>query len=811
MLVKNPGFTFVAIVSIAIGVGANAATFSLADTLVFRPLTVPRASEIVTVTTVTPRSGFAPPTSAALSYADYVDVRDRSRSFSGLVGFQLVVAGVSDGPNEPAQRKFGMAVSGNMFDALGVQPVLGRAFGIEEDRVAGRNAVVVLDYDAWRKQYGGDPGIVGRLLRIGGIEMTVIGVMPERFTGPDQWVLPSYYVPLAMLPRLLTAQPDVLTRRDIRNVAVKGRLTPGVSLAQAAEEVELIGSNLERAYPDTNRNRGLTVRSEFGARVDARPQLAVAAAIPAALAVVVLLVACANVAGLLSSRAPARAREMALRLSIGAGRPRLMRQLIVESLMMAAGGATAGLLVGYGVIAIFAQIQIPTDVPLKLTFELDRRAMLVGIGIAALSAIASSLVPAWRSTGVDLARALKSQAAGDGRRTRLWGRNLLVCGQVALSLVMLTIAVFLYRGFAAEVGRGAGFRTERILTMGFQPDLAGYDGPRAQRFYRLLKERTQTIPGVQSVALTSSVPMDSISIESTMVVPEGFQFPAGTESVRVRSAHVDESYFATLEISLLHGRAFSVTDRAGTPRVAVVNQAFAARYWPGQDVVGKRLRLTAGDRPAIEIVGVAAAHKQRAIAEGPTEFVYYPLEQDPVLINKILVASESDPAALVAPLREVVRSIDPNMPVFDVRTMDDLYSSSAVALSNLAVETVGGMGAMGLVMTVVGLYGLVAYSVSRRTKEIGLRMAVGASPVSVLRMVLRQGTYLALVGIVLGLAASAAIEGALEAAFPFPNAPNLALTTYLFVVPALLAIALLAAYVPARRAALIDPVVTLRE
>jgi len=412
---------------------------------------------------------------------------------------------------------------------------------------------------------------------------------------------------------------------------------------------------------------------------------------------------------------------------------------------------------------------------------------------------------------VDLVRTLKSQALEDPARTRLWGRNLLVCGQVALSLVMLTIAVFLYRGFQAEVGSGAGFRTGRILTMGFQPDLAGYDGPRARRFYRTLKERAQTIAGVQSVALTSSLPMDAISIENTTVAPEGFTFPAGTESVRVRSAHVDEGYFDTLEIGIVGGRGFRSTDAEGRPRVAVVNQTFAARYWPGQDVIGKRFRIVTGDRPWVEIVGLAADHKHRAIAEAPTEFVYYPLEQDAVLINKIVVASDSDAAALTAPLRAVVRSIDPNMPIFDVRTMEDLYTSSAVTMSRLVVEVVGGMGATGLIMTIVGLYGLVAYSVSRRTREIGVRMAVGASPALVLRMVLRHGALLALGGIVMGLVASAAIEGGLKAAFPFPNAPNLTLTTYLLVVPTVLMITLLAAYVPARRAARIDPLVAIRQ
>jgi predicted permease len=811
MLMKNPGFAFVAIVSIAIGVGANAAMFSFADAIVLRPLTVPRADEVITVTTVAPASGFAPPTSAALSYPDYVDVRDQAKSFANLVAYQLVVASVATRPNEPAQRKFGLAVSGNFFDALQVQPILGRAFGRDADRVGSPNPVVVLDNDTWREEFASDAGILGRSIRIGGIEMTVVGVMPRGFTGPDQWVLPGYYIPNAMLPRLRGMSADALTARGLRNFAVKGRLRPGVPVSQASEEVEIIGANLRREFPDTNRNLGLAAKTEFRARVDARPQLAVGAAMLITLAVVVLCVACANVAGLLSSRAPVRAREMALRLSIGAGRTRLVRQLLLESLVLAAGGGAAGLLVGYGVIAVLGQLDIPTDVPLKFTFALDERVVFVGIVVAMLSALAASLAPAWQSTRVDLVSSLKSHSAADPRRSRLWGRNVLVGAQVALSLFLLTVAVFMYRGFQAELEGGPGFRTDRILTMAFQPDLAGYDVARAQRFYRLLKEATAALPGVESTTLTTSVPMDAISIENTTVAPEGFQFPAGTDNIRVRSARVDEDYFGTLGIEVVAGRSFRSTDTPETPRVAVVNETFAARYWPGQSVLGKRLRRTDGDRPWIEIVGVVPTHKYRAISEAPTEFIYYPLAQNPTTISTILVAANTDAGALAVPLRQAVRNIDPNMPVFDVRTMEDLYSGNAVGLFTLLVQLIGGMGSMGLVMSVVGLYALMAYSVSQRTREIGIRMAVGAHPSTVLQMVLRHGLLLAVSGIVVGSIGSVATRGVLRAIFPFPHANNLGVTVYLVVVPALLAITLTAAYIPARRASRIDPLMALRQ
>ena len=813
MLRKNPGFSFVAMASIAIGVGANAAMFSLADTLVLRPLTVPGANQIVTVSAVVPKSGFASPTSSALSYPDYVDVRDQARSFSSLFAFRLIVASFADRADQPAQRKFGMAASGNLFDALGVQPALGRAITVDEDRVVGRDPVVVLDHDLWQQQFAADPRIVGRQIRLGGVEMTVIGVMPSGFTGPDQFVQPSFYIPLSMAPALISGTAVVeLTQRDVRNIAVKGRLKPGVSVEQAAEEVALIGANLQRSYPETNRNQGLTARTELDARVEARPQLAVAALVPMTLAAIVLLVACANVAGLLTSRAPVRGREIALRLAIGAGRLRLMRQLLVESLLIAVGGGALGLLIAASVISMLQGLQVPTDVPLKLSFDLDDRVLIVGLIVATASTLASSLVPAWTSTRTNLVGSLRNQTADDPRRSRLWGRNILVCGQVALSLVLATVAVFLFRAYQSEYGRGPGFRTDHVLLMSFEPDLAGYDAARADRFYDQLRDRATAIPGVTSVAFTSSVPFDGISIENTPVAPEGFQLPPGTESVRVRSARVDEDYFDTLAIGIVNGRPFRRTDTRDSPRVAVVNQTFATRYWPGQAAIGKRFQVIGDDAaPWVEVVGVAADTRYRTLSEGPTEYIYYPRSQNTVANATIMLHTESDPVSSAAPLRAAVRALDPNMPVFGVQTMADFYRASSVSLSNLLIEVVGGMGAMGLALSIVGLYGLVAYAVNRRTREIGIRMAVGAQSGAVMRMVMRHGLLLAGGGTLLGVLASAATGGLLRRAFPFPNVASVDIVTYALVVPTLLAVTLLAAYIPARRAARIDPLRALRQ
>lgn len=812
MFAKSPGFSLIAVLSIAIGVGANAAMFSLADTLVLRPLTVPRPGGIVNVSTVRPQSGVTVAAATALSYPDYVDLRDRSRSFSALMAYQFVVVSFTDRAGQPAERQFGLAVSGNLFDALGVQPALGRPFGVEQDRVVGRDAVVVLDHGLWERQFAADPGIVGRQIRIGGVDMTVLGVMPREFTGPDQFVLPAFYVPMAMAPRLApNPSRNPLELRDLRNVAVKGRLRPGVSVEQADEEVRIIASNLERSYPATNRNYSMEVRTEFGARVKARPQLAVLAATLITLAAVVLLVACANVAGLLTSRAPLRAREMALRLSLGAGSLRIIRQLVSESLFLAAIGGVAGLALSVGIITMFQQFELPTDLPLKLSFDINQRVLIVGMAIATLSALLSSLIPAWQSTRVDLVTRLKNRSDTAGRRSRPWGRNILVAAQVSLSLVLLTVAVFLYRGYQAEFGRGPGFRTDHILLMSFDPALARYDAVQTESFYRLLTERAKGIAGVRSVALTSAVPMDQVTVENTPVAPEGVQLPQGSTQVNVFSSRVDEGYFDLTRIRIVRGRGFRETDTDDAPRVAIVNETFAARYWPGQDVIGRRFQLKEREETWVEIIGLAANSKIRALQEAATPFVYYPRRQRPAPQSTLLIETEGDPVASAAALRAAVRSIDPNVPVLDVRSMADFYEASAVTFSLLVVRMVGAMGTTGLVLALTGLYGLMAYSVNRRTREIGIRMAVGARPGSVLWMVLRHGCWLALGGVMAGLAASSAVSGLLRAAFPFPSLAGTELATYALVVPVLLAVTLLAAFIPASRAARVDPLLALRQ
>lgn len=812
LLLKHPGFTCIAVISIAIGVGANAAMFSVADGLVFRPLPVPRASEVMTVVGQERNVGFG---NRRVSYPDYLDLRERSTTLRGLVAYTFVTTTFANRQDEPAERKVGMAASGNLFDAMEVRPALGRTFLAEEDRVPGRDAVVVLDYDEWRQQFAADPSIVNRRIRIGGIEFTVIGVASSGFTGIDHDVKPAFYIPMAMFPTVQTGvQPDVLTRRDNRAFVVKGRLMPGVSTVAARQEAQQLATNLAQTYPDINRNHDLVVKTQFDAYRDqpggGDTNIVV---MMMTLALVVLAIACANVAGLLASRAPARAREVALRMAVGAGRIRVVRQLVSESLLIAIGGGVLGLLLADLVIGVFRTVEYPTDIPLKLTFALDNRALLVGLAVAAGSAILSSLLPAWRASRSDLVRSLKDASTGTSERSRLWGRSLLVGGQVALSLVLLTITVFMYRTFQSQLDQGPGFRRDGILFASFDPGLARYDDARTNAFYRLLRDRAQTLPGVTSVSLASTVPMRTDNFQGRQVVPEGFQLAQGIESISCPAALVDERYFDTTGIRIVQGRGFTTTDTADAPPVIVVNERFAAHYWPGQSAIGKRVQVR-GQPNAVtaEVVGVASDSKYFFIAERPIEFIYLAHAQSPLSRRSLMLATTGTPEALAEPLRSLVRSIDPGMPVLGVRTMQDYYNARAVGISRLIVGTIGGMGTIGVVLAVIGLYGLMAYAVSRRTREFGIRIAVGAAPMSVLGMVLKRGMMLAAAGMVVGLIGSIGVSGLLRGVFEsqLTTAGN-SLWTYLLVVPSIIAVTLLAAYMPARRAARIDPLRALRE
>ena len=808
-LLRAPGFTAVAILSLAIGIGANTAMFSFADALLLRPLPVARPGEVITVGTTAALESLRA-TSLVASYPEYVDLRDRSQSFEGLAAFTYATAGFTADPRLAPKLKMGMLVSDNLFALMGVEPTLGRAFRPDENLVRGRDAVVVLGSTMWEQEFASDPAILGRTVRINGFDFTVIGVAPAGFNGMNQYLRSDFFIPLMMSARLLSDPKTAsLEARDARNLTIKGRLKAGVSQAKAQSELNAIAADLERAHPDTNKNRGLVVRTELQARIAQSPPDAAMIGMLSTLALLVLFVACANVAGLLTSRAPARAREIALRLAIGAGRGRLVRQLITESLLMAILGGVLGLGVAYAGMTLFRQIELPTDLPVMLSFRMDRRALGFSLIVAAVSAVLFGLMPALQSTRADLTAIIKaSDAVAPGKRRR-WGRAILVGGQVAVSVVVLVVAMFIYRGFRQNLADGPGYRTDHLLMMSFDPTLVRYSQPQSQRFLEQVAERARALPGVLNATLTTSIPMSSDAIGAETIAPEGYQFPPGKDSVTVLSSTIDERYFDTMGIPLVQGRNFRETDTPDAPQVAIVNQRLAQQYWPNQDPIGKRVRVGDELKTWVQVVGVARDSKYLFIAEGPTEFIYLPYRQKKPDRMILVTQSAGDPAGLAAPLRQVVHDLDANQPIFNVRTMEALYRMRSVGIFNVLVTMVGSMGLMGLGLAIVGLYGLIAYSASRRTREIGIRLAIGADRANVLRMVLRQGIVLALVGLVLGLVASVGAGQLLAAAFPSDD-NSMDYTALLIVAAIAVGVTFVAAYVPARRASRIHPMEALR-
>src|SRR5580693_3896885 len=803
---RTSGLTVFVVITLALGIGMTSATFSMVDALIFRPYPVPHPSGVLTLASTTHDSALDD-----FSYREYLDIRDKTNSYDGVIAnADMEAVGFSAEPGATPRVRGGMMVSGNYFHVLGVEPRVGRGFRDDEDQVPGRDAVVVLGPDFWKHEFAGDPAVLGRHIRLNGTEFTVIGVAPETFPGMLIFGHPDFYMPLAMAPVFSTnLQKSFFEDRDDRELGVKARLKPGATLEQARNELAVLAKNFEREYPGANRGRSAAVYTQFQARTieDENWKFGVIFLI---LALAVLLVACTNVAGLLLSRSRARAREIAVRLALGAGRFRLIRLLLTESLILATFGGLAGIAIGYGVVEWFHSketIVFATELPVAIPFHMDKRVLLACVALSVLSALLCGLAPALQSTRVDLVNALKSADVDIPGRKRLWGRNMLVVAQVAMSLMLLTASFLMARGFQHDLMEGHSFTKDHLLMTSFDPRLIQYNAGQTQQFYKLLAERMRETPGVQSEALTQNVPLGNDDFDSVAFVPEDFQMPPDRANFNATMDTIDEGYFETMGIPILRGRAFLPSDTAEAPRVAVVNEHFAKHYWPGGDAVGKHIRLDSSSGAPVEIVGVSQTIKNQNM-ESPTDFVYMPLAQHPVARMVLMLHTSGDPLQLVQPVKDVVHSLDSNLPMLQTRAYQDFYLNQAVRGPRIAIDLVGSMGLVGLLLAVAGLYGLVAYNVSRRTREIGIRIALGAASSNVLRLVLGKGLVLVGIGMVAGLAMGFALEQLMNSMLF--NSGGVDILAYAVVVPTLFLVTMLAAYVPARRATKIAPTQALR-
>jgi predicted permease len=809
MLARNPGFTAVAALSVALGIGVNSAMFSFHDAILLRPLPVREPGSVVTLSAASPDdSSFL----GRLSYPNYRDLRDTSQSFDGLVAHQLMPFSFARSRQAVREMRLAMLVSDNFFSMLGVRPALGRGFAPEEGMVPDRDAVVVLGYDFWKNALGADSSMLGGMVLINGVDFNVVGVAPASFTGMDQFVRPAFYVPLMMARRLGAGGQNPLEDRAARSWEVRGRLNAGVSRQSAQAELSALWKTLAQRYPEANRNRMMAVRTELQTRIRSNPANAILSAMMTALAAIVLIIACANVANLMLGRARARSREMAIRLALGVSRTRLLRQLLTESLFVALLGGSLGLAFAYGGIRFLestAQTVVPSDIPVVISPQLDLRVLVFSLVAAVASALLFGLAPAWQSLKTDLVPALKSTELGETTRQRTVGRNVLVIAQVALSTVLLIAVGMLQAGFRKSLELNPGFRTDHLMMMSLDTSFVRYTPVQTREFYRNLVDRARALPGVASVALADPLPLDRGFGAREIVIPEGYQFPQGHENLSLAAAVVDEHYFDTMKTAIVRGRAFSAGDQLASRHVALVNEAFAETYWPNQDPIGKRVRLNDSQGRWLEVVGLTKTEKYTRIIEPPTPFLYLPFAQHERTRMSLLVETvDLDASALAAPLRDVVRTLDVDQPVFNLRTFSSFFEQQAVAPQLLVMKVSAAMGLLGLTLALVGLYGLVSYSVARRTREIGIRMAIGAARSDVLKMVLHQGMTLSLAGILVGGVASVAVARLLAAGLAGLGAANPA--TFVVVPILLISLTLAASYVPARRASKVDPLRALR-
>jgi predicted permease len=800
ILIRKPVFTAVAVLSLALGIGANSAIFSLVDALLWSTLPVEKPAELMGLYTRDEKNpGFAP-----LSHLNWKDYRATSQSFSEIAGYDWVQVSLQVG-EEPAQG-VAQLVSGNYFNVLGIKPALGRTFLPEEDGQPGAHPVAVVSHRFWTESLESDPGVVGRVLRINGSGYTVIGVTPASFTGLQLGLQPQLWIPMAMNQQIRPGKAFnwYESRRGLFINAL-GRLKPGVSRAQAQAELSTIGQRLRREYPDDNKGRSVELVPLSETLVGGpgqRDGFVAGSGLLMGVVGLVLLIACANVSNLLLAQAAARYREIAVRLSQGASRGRLVRQLLTESLLLALLGGACGLLVALWVQAALPKLLPPGPFALDLDLSLDGRVLAFTLGISLATGLLFGLAPALRATKPDLVSALKNRSGEDGTGHGRFGlRGFLVAGQVALSLVSLIAAGLFVRSLGEVQSIHPGFDADRLAVLSFDVGRQGWNQSRGEQFYRDVQERVLAVPGVASAAVAQAGPFQGAFLRSVFL--EGGD---GTkDGVLVPVNTIGPGYLETVGIPVLRGRDFTPADREGTPRVVIVNEVMAETLWPGENPVGKRFHFF-GDSP-VEVVGVAKTVKYNFPGEDPQPYVYEPVGQRYVTGVTLVVRSEREPEDVLAPVQKEIRAMAPEMPLVGVSTVPEVVKAS-LWQPRAGASVLGLFGLLALGLASVGLYGVMSYSVTQRSREIGVRMALGAQQRDVLRLVLRQGLTLVAVGLAAGLllafGVTRFVDGLLFGVSPTDPAA-FAVTSLMLAV-----VAFGATLFPALRATAVPPILAIR-
>jgi predicted permease len=810
LLAKAPGFTVIAALSLALGIGANTTIFTLINAVLLNPLPVEDPSQLVSVWTTDERNqGNAQLGFLQISPMNYKDLRDKNEVFASLAAHAGIPVSVSTNNTEP-QQVFGEIVSGNYFSVLGAKPAIGRTFAPDEDLTPGDKLVAVLGYGQWQGVFGGDPAVVGRTITLNGRAFSVIGVMPKGFKGTNAIGAPALWVPYMTYPVTTNGFFRELIEPTSRRgliFNVTGRLKPGVGVRQAEANLKTVARQLEQEYPNENKGRNVTLVPLAQATINPgfRNNIVMAGTLLMTIVGLVLLIACANVANLLLARAAARQKEIAVRLSLGASRARLILQLLTEGTLLALIGGAAGLLLAYWAQGVLWSFRPPFLLADAIDLHPDLRVLAFTIGVSLITGILFGLAPAIQASRPDLVMELKERTGPPTGSNRAFSlRNLLVAAQIALSLVALIGAGLFLRSLQNAQRINPGFDADHLAVLSFDLGAQGYTEERGRQFEQRVLERAASVPGVQSASVGSTVPLFQGGFARTV-------FLEGQDASDRRAGRLVEitvgsvRHLGTLGIPLMRGRDLLATDQPNTPAVVVINETMAKRFWPDQDAIGKRFKFF-GQEHFQQVVGIAKDSKYDLIGEEPTPYIYQATAQVYQAQLSLFIKAPR-PDAVLGTVRGEVQQLDRNLPLTGVFTLTDIFEQSLWA-PRMGASLLAVFAALSLVLAVIGIYGVMAYSVNQRRRELGIRMALGATRNDVLRLVVVHGLRLTLMGVAVGLVASFAASR-LIASMLFDVSPTDIVT--FIAVPALLAAAALgASYLPALRATRIDPMTALR-
>jgi putative ABC transport system permease protein len=799
LLRKSPIFTAAVVLTLALGVGVNTAVFSVVNAIILRPLPVRDGDRLVVIASQDTSNR----TLRGMSFSDLQDYRAATHDlFEDIAGYSVGFLGLAPQGGRP-ERVLVSWITGNYFRLLDVRPILGRVIQPDEGGRRRADAVVVLGYSTWQHRFGGDRSVVGEIVRVNGQPCTIVGVMPPDFVGTFAFSESELYLPLNW------SGAGDFDDRQARGLHALARLRPEATIERAQTAMSVVAERLARQYPDSNANVSVRVLPERFARPeeDQYRSNVLGAAIMLALVVLVMIVAAVNVANLLLARATGRRQELAIRAALGAGRGRLVRQMMTESLMLAAIGGGAGVLLGTWAARVLAAMRLPGDLPVRFDFDLDGRVLAYAVTVALVTGLLVGLVPAVRVSGTDLDRTLRQSRHGSPGTHGHRIRGVLVVAQIAFCFVLLAAAGLFVRSLFEAERADLGFRAESVLNVHMDVGQLGYTQAQGRAFFEQIDRRVRTIPGVQDTSFAFTIPMGYIRV-SNAVEAEG-QPVDSNQRLSAGKNIVSSEYFRTMGIQVVRGRSFSDGDNEQSRRVALVNQRLADMLWPGREAIGRRFRSAGPNGSWIEVVGVTITGKYRFLFEDPQPYFYVPIAQEYTELRVLQVRTSMPPEALAPAIERAIRALEPNLPLYDVQSMTQALGSGLGFFPvRVGAVSAASLGLLALALAIVGLYGVISYLTSQRTHEIGVRIAIGATQSDIVRLVLHDGSKLVLFGLAAGLLVTLTCSRVLGS-FLFGISARDPLTL-VSVAPILGCVALIACAIPAWRAARVDPTVALR-